>query len=174
MRSHLHLVGLASILLATFGRAEACSCSLDSGAEEIQIKHEFEEARVVFVAELLAVKLTPVADVPKYLTEDAEFLVSEVLKGGIVAGQKVRIRSSLGPGPCGRSAQNDPPWLEQIETSGRLSKPAAISKEWLIYGHGSEPYELSLCDRSMPLSHRGSSDLLYLRALLGKVSGNGI
>lgn len=61
-----------------------------------------------------------------------------------------------------------------METSGGPSMPAAISKEWLIYGHGSEPYELSLCDRSMPLSHRGSPDLLYLRALLGKVRGNGI
>jgi hypothetical protein len=51
-------------------------------------------------------------------------------------------------------------------TPGAPSKPAAISKEWLIYGHGSEPYDLSLCERSMPLSHRGSSDLLYLRTLL--------
>ena len=174
MRRHLHLVGLALIVLAMFEQAEACACWLDSAAEEVQIKRELEEARVVFVAELLSVKQTPIPDAPKYLTEDAEFVVSEVLKGGIVAGQKVRIQSRLGPGPCGRSARNDPPWLEQIETSGGPSKPAAISKEWLIYGHGSAPYELSLCDRSMPLSHRGSSDLLYLRALLGKVRGNGI
>lgn len=174
MRRHLHLIGLASILLAMFERAGACSCSLDTVAEGVQIKQELEEARVVFVAELVSVEQTPVPDAPKYLTEEAEFVVSEVLKGAIVAGQKVRIRSRLGPGPCGRSARNDPPWLEQIETSGGPSKPAAISKQWLIYGHGSEPYELSLCDRSMPLSHRGSSDLLYLRALLGKARGDDI
>lgn len=157
-----------------FEQAEACSCRVDSAAEEVQIKRELDEARVVFVAKLLSVKQTPVPDAPKYLTEDAEFVVAEVLKGAIVAGQKVRIRSSLGPGQCGRSARNDPPWLEQIEKSGGPVQPAGISKEWLIYGHGSEPYELSLCDRSMPLSHRGSSDLLFLRALLGKVRGNGI
>lgn len=173
MRSHLQLVGLAFILISTFGRAEACSCRLDSAAEEVQIKHELEEARAVFVAELLSVKQTPVSDAPKYLTEDAEFVVSEVLKGDVVVGQKVRIRSILGAGSCGRSTRNDPPWLEQIETVSEPGKPAVISKEWLVYGHGSEPYELSLCDRSMPLGHRGSSDLLYLRTLLGKARGNG-
>lgn len=167
MRSYLHIVGLASTLLATFGRAEACSCSLDLADEDIQIKHELEEARVVFVAELLSLKQAPAPEAKKYLTEDAEFVVSEVLKGRVVVGQKVRIRSRLGPGPCGRSAQDDPPWLEQIETPGGPTNPAAISRKWLIYGHGSEPYELSLCDRSMPLSHRGSSDLHGERPVSG-------
>lgn len=162
------------MLLATFGRAEACSCELDSAAEQAQIKRELEEARVVFVGQLLSFKQTSVPDAPKYMTEDAEFVISEVLKGDVVAGQKVRIRSELGPGLCGRSARNDPPWLEQIEQPGEPSRPMTVSKEWLIYGHGSEPYELSLCDRSMPLSHRGSSDLQHLRVLFGKARVNGI
>jgi hypothetical protein len=174
MRSHVHVVGLASIMLAMVGRAEACSCSLNSAAEEVQIEHELEQARVVFVAELVRVKQTPEDDAPEYLTEEAEFVVLEVLKGGVVLGQKIRVKSRLGPGPCGRTARNDPPWLEEVQTSGAPIMPAAISKEWLVYGHGSEPYELSLCDRSMPLSHRGSSELLYLRALLAKARRNGI
>lgn len=174
MRGFLRLVGAASILLAIFGRAEACSCRRDSADEQAQIKRALEEARAVFVAQLTSVKQTPVPDAPRYVIEDAEFVVLEVLKGNVVAGQKVRIRSELGPGPCGRSARNDPSWLDQIEQPGESSQPATISKGWLIYGHGSEPYELSRCDRSMPLSHRGSLDLQYLRVLLGKVRGNDI
>lgn len=163
MRAILQLLIAISILLSVSGRAGACSCRSDSSAEAVQIKREFDNARVVVVAKLVSVKQTSAADAPRYLTEDAEFVVLEVLKGDVVNGQKLRIRSHLGPGPCGRSAQNDPVWLEEVEALGEPPKPASVSKEWLIYGLGTEPYELSLCDRSMPLSHGGASDLQHLR-----------
>lgn len=175
MKTSLWLVSAALILVMMSGRVDACSCRGDSEAEEAKIGNEFNDASVVVVATLVRVKQTPVPDAPKYLTEDAEFVVSEVLKGDVATGQKIRIRSHLGPGPCGRSAQNNPVWLEESKASAEIPRPASISKEWLIYGHGFEPYELSLCERSMPLSHRGSSDLQYLRKLSGglRVSGRG-
>lgn len=169
MRTKLPILGVALILIGAIGRSEACSCRPDAGAEDVQIQREFEEARVVVVARLLSTKQTAMPDAPGHLVEDAEFVVSEVLKGDVVADDKVRIKSHLGPGPCGRSTQNNPKWLEEPD-----SGPVAISKEWLIYGHGSEPYELSLCDRSMPMSHRGLSDLQQLRKFLGRGIKDGI
>ena len=169
MRTNLQILGAALILIGAIGRSEACSCGPDAGAEDVQIQRAFEEARVVVVARLLATRQTAMPDSPRHVVEDAEFMVSEVLKGDVVAGDKVRIRSHLGPGPCGRSAQNNPIWLEEPD-----SGPVASSKEWLIYGHGSEPYELSLCDRSMPMSHRGLSDLQQLRKFLGRGIEDGI
>jgi hypothetical protein len=167
MRTNLQLVGMALALTVMSGHADACSCALDSSAEEVQINHAFDDTRVIVVASLVSAKQTSVPDAPNYLTEDAEFVVSEVLKGDVVPGQKIRIRSHLGSGSCGRSAQNNPVWLEEIKAPGEPTKPASISKKWLIYGHGSEPYELSLCDRSSPLNVRGASDLKYLRTLPG-------
>lgn len=169
MRARLQIFVAALILGTTIARSEACSCQFDAGAEGAQIQREFNEARVVVVARLLSVRQTSMPDAPGYLIEDAEFVVSEVLKGDVAAGHKVRIRSHLGPGPCGRSAQNNPIWLQEPN-----SGPVGISGEWLIYGHGSEPYELSLCDRSMPISHRGLSDLQQLRKFLGRGIKDGI
>lgn len=152
----------ALILIAVSGRTEACSCRVEGGAEDVQIQREFEQAVAVFTARITSIEQNPQSDSSQYILEDADFVVLEVLKGDVRPGQRIEVRSHLGPGPCGRSAQNDPVWLED-ETG-----PVAISKEWLIYGHEQEPYELSLCDRSMPLSHRGSSDLAHLRKVFGR------
>jgi len=169
MRAKLQIFVSALILGATIARSEACSCQLNAEAEDAQIQREFKEARLVVVARLLSARQTAMPDAPGHLIEDAEFVISEVLKGDVAVGHTVRIRSHLGPGPCGRSAQNNPMWLEEPD-----SERVEISREWLIYGHGSEPYELSLCDRSMPLSHRGSADLQQLRKFLGQEIKDGI
>lgn len=166
MKANLQLVGAALVLVLMYGRAHACSCQAESASEEDLIERELHAARLVVVATVVSTKQTPALDSPNYIIEDAEFVVSEVLKGDVVAGDKIRTRSHLGPGLCGRSARNIPVWLDEIEATGEPAKPAVVSEEWLIYGHGTEPFELSLCDRSMPLSHRGSEDLKRLRALL--------
>lgn len=105
---------------------------------------------------------------------NAVFVVIEVLKGDVAPGQRIRIRSFVGPGDRGRSARNDPPWIEEIEASGESSKPLAVSREWLIYGYGTEPYERSHCDRSSPLNVLGASDLAHLRRRLGRSDKQGM
>jgi hypothetical protein len=162
MKSKLRIVCLALILVGTIGRSEACSCAAAAGDEAEQIRREFAGARIVVVARLVSISQKALPESPHYRLEDAEFVVVQVLKGDVAVGQKVRVRSDLGPGLCGRSAQNDPMWL-----AGPDAGPVATSTEWLIYGHGSEPYELSNCDRSMPLNVRGSEDLQQLRTFLG-------
>ena len=55
------------------------------------------------------------------MTEDASFIVLEAIKGAKKVGDKVQVRSELGPGPCGRSARNMPAWLEQVPLRHRTN-----------------------------------------------------
>jgi hypothetical protein len=160
-KKHLSLAIVAS-LLAT-ANANACSCALPGKlSDDQQIDQEFRGAKAVFVAKVVSIKQMPEDSTGRYIVEDAEFVVLEVLKGAMKARDTVRIKSHIGPGPCGRSARNNPPWLVLAE-KGEADKIATFSDEWLIYARGSEPYELSYCDRSFPMNFRGKLDVDYLR-----------
>jgi hypothetical protein len=138
--------------------AFACSCAMPKGSEKEQVTSALQSATEVLVAKVQSVKHSPTAGDAsgKYTTEDAVFLVIEVLKGKKRPGDKVAIRSSIGPGFCGHSARNDPPWLEVVSEKETPSvAPPKISDTWLIYGEGAEPYELSQCSRSSPLEVEG-------------------
>jgi hypothetical protein len=162
-------------------KAFACSCVMPKGSEKQQVASALRSASEVLIAKVQSVKHSPIpGDTSgKYITEEAVFIVIEVLKGEKRRGDQVAIKSSIGPGPCGRSARNDPPWLDVVsEKVPRSVAPAKISDTWLIYGEGAEPYELSHCSRSSPLEVEGVRqrdveavrDLKILRRLVPRSS----
>ena len=143
--------------------AIACSCPLYGHLSETeQIDQELKNSIAVFVAKVATVTQMPQDSEGKSILEDAQFVVLEVFKGAIKAGTAVRIHSHVGSGLCGKSARNDPSWLE-VSERGKPDTMAKFSDTWLIYAHGSEPFELSFCDRSFPMNLRGNTDATYLR-----------
>jgi hypothetical protein len=169
-----HLLLLAICLMAT-AKVQACSCVGPGDlSEEEQIEKEFSEADAVLVARVVKVKQSLVAEdlSGRHRIEDAHFVVAEVLKGSHKVDETIHVRSNLGGGACGRSARNDPPWLEMIsETVPSVSSVAVLSDEWLLYVHGSQPYNLSNCSRSFPMNLRGGEDAEYLRGVLARKNG---
>jgi len=162
---------LLAILAALFGTSpvvDACSCvGHGDQSEEEQIEDAFTDADAVFVARVISVKHSLLPEDPegRNLIEEASFLISEVMKGSHKLGEVVRVRSELGGGTCGKSARNDPPWLEEAsDLEPRIFTVSVVSDEWLIYANGLQPYELTFCDRSFPMNLRGGSDAEYLRA----------
>lgn len=170
------LTQIVLLLVCFYGvtDASACSCMLRRGTEHEQIAIAFGESGNVFVAKLVTSQISPDSNVPsgKYSTEDAIFEVVEVLKGNYKVGDSIHIQSSMGPGSCGISSRNNPVWMLQAERQGPkvIETPLHFSAEWLIYviGGGTEPIELSLCERSSPLNLRGGRDLKYLRQIVKK------
>lgn len=170
---NLHLLTVVGALMLMSGDATSCSCAPPDGlTEEEQIESEFLAADAVIVARVISTKhsVRPEDPTGQYLIEDASFVVTEVLKGTHKVGESVQVRSILGGGSCGRSARNNPPWLEMTNSSPVSGPPvltiAVISDEWLIYGWGAEPYALSNCSRSFPMNLRGGSDAEYIRSVV--------
>jgi hypothetical protein len=119
-----------------------------------------QSASSVFLAVVKSVSHTAISgdSSGRYVTEVATFEVLEGWKGKR-PGETVVMRSNIGPGPCGISAVNDPLWLEEAGT------PVKFSGVWLIYAYGSEPYELSMSTRSVPIDVGGARDLVDLYRL---------
>jgi hypothetical protein len=160
-------------LLALVSRADACSCELYKGTPREQVQGALDRADAVFVARLRHSVVNPDPLEPRVLVEDAMFVVLEVIKGDLFLAQPVHINQMVSGGTCGTSSTNDPPlWMEIIQTTGNpddsLEMPATFSKEWLIYAHGAEPWELSQCSRSVPMNHGGDEELKLLRELVQK------
>lgn len=84
------------------------------------------------VAKVVATKhsFLPGDPAGNHLIEDASFVVTEVFRGKYKVGELVRVCSMIGVGLCGRSARNDPPWLEEVskppEDSGHAITSVAI------------------------------------------------
>lgn len=143
--------------------AIACSC------DKVEISKALEQSTIVAVARVVSTHQTPVADDPsgKYIVEDASFEVIERIKVTKKIGDRIQVRSEIGPGSCGRSARNSPIWLEEVSVpSSDVPKAFPISDTWLIFGYDNEPYELSMCTRSSPMNLRGANDLEIVRKLI--------
>lgn len=156
------------MLLCLLGLSRAIACS---GPPPPSIEDALKSATLVVVAEVVAIQQHPTdGDTSgRYVTEDATFRVSEVFKGSYAPGELIHIISNIGPGPCGRSAQNDPVGIESVGENGKMFAPR-LSGKWLIYGYGSEPYELSLTSRTKPMEFGGDAEARALRRLT-KVKG---
>jgi hypothetical protein len=151
-------------------RAEACSCVMLKGTAEEQVTQSRAEADAVFVARLVRSALKPGLGEHRVVVEDAQFEVLEIFKGGLNKGQIVRVYQVVSGGSCGRSSTNDPPWVYSMNAPGEEELPAKVSKEWLIFAYGPEPYELSQCSRSNPMNLDGGKDAKLLRKLAKKAS----
>jgi hypothetical protein len=169
MKKHVVLFFLAT----TAFQAEtfACSCAGSKESEERQVTSAFQDATEVLVAKVESVRHP---QIPGYTSgestvEDTVFIVVEVLKGNKRLGDHLATRSSIGPGLCGRSARNDPPWIEPVSKgTPHESTSIQISDTWVVYGYGTEPYELSFCSRSSPLNVNGARDLKVLRGVISQ------
>jgi hypothetical protein len=139
------------------------------GTRAEQVQRAVNTSDRVFVARLRYSTLTPDTKYPTMITEDAEFEVIEVFKGDLKTGALILVHQIVSGGSCGQSSTNDPPWMEEmLDTEGGqvTAEPAKLSREWLIYSNGPEPYELHSCTRTTPLSADGEKDVEILRKLI--------
>jgi hypothetical protein len=164
MRPRLFLFLVISWLAVPY--AKACSCVPLKGTQAEQVEQSFADAGAVFVAKLTRSSVGPDRDRRKVVAETAHFEVLEVFKGPLRIGQTIRVEQILSAGTCGQSSTNDPPWLFAQKNPGSAPEPLKISRKWLIYAYGNEPFELSRCTRSAPLNVGGGDDVKVLRALL--------
>jgi hypothetical protein len=162
------------LTLALTARADACSCAPFKGTPREVAQAALDSADAVFVAKLRRTVVAPDPQESRMLVEDALFVVVEVIKGDLLLGQPVHVHQVVSDGSCGMSSTNDPVTWEDVvqpatEGSPGIVMPATFSKEWLIYAHGAEPYQLSSCSRSAPLNMGGEEELKLLRELVGDV-----
>jgi hypothetical protein len=151
--------------------ANACSCLMLTGTPDELVRQALDDADVVFVARLLRSALKPDRQDRRLVVEDAQFKILEVFKGELREGQLIRVRQILSAGTCGQSSTNDPPWMYSQERAGGVPEPVKVSKEWLIYAHGGEPFELSRCTRTTPMNaDPGKDDVKSLRKIVKKAS----
>lgn len=152
--------------------ARACSCALFNGTEQQQVQKSLNAADLVLVAKIRRVAQTTSFEYPDWpvVTEETQLVVLEVLKGSdnYFAGQPLVSRTQVARGMCGLSIRNDPGWMMEIQ--GEAEIPVAFTDTWLIYAYGTEPIQLSMCMRSLPLNIvNAQRDLELLRQLLDKV-----
>lgn len=155
---------LAFFLIAA-PRTEACSCVALKGTQEEQVGQSLADADAVFVARLTRSSVGPDRERRKVVAESAHFEVLEVFKGPLRVGQSVRIDQILSAGTCGQSSTNDPPWLFAQKNPKSAPEALKISRKWLVFAYGNEPFELSRCTRSAPLNVGGAEDVKLLRAM---------
>jgi hypothetical protein len=151
MRSPIsRIVLFTAILSAWLGVSApvlACSCLQPKGSEEEQVKQELADAKVVFVGKVTSLQRS---FVDRYQVEEAEVKVVQVFKGDVKVGQTLKIRSSIGGGMCGRS----------VREGADASTPVAKLDEWLLYGYGDGAFEVSICNRSNPVTNTRDIELL--------------
>ena len=139
-----------------------------------EVREALRDADAVIVARLRYSTLTTDTTYPSVIIEDAEFEILEVFKGELKPGQLILVHQIVSGGSCALSSSNDPPWLTDIEKGegdkDPVEVPMTLSKEWLIYAYGSDPYELGRCTRTMPLNVEGDKDAGVLRNLINKGS----
>lgn len=172
----LYLLATVATLFLTSQWALACSCVPPIGeTEEERIENALLQAGTVVVAKVISNEqsLAPEDLSGRYRVEHAVFAVTEVFKGPHRVGDTIHVRSEVGPGVCGRSVRNDPPWLDEFDERSIQSAPV-FSGEWIIYADGKEPYELSMCSRSFPMNLRGEQDAEYIRSIVRKSIADGI
>ena len=146
--------------------ADACSRVALKGTQSEVVGQSFADATTVFVAKLTRSSVGPDREHRKVVAETAHFEVLEVFKGPLRKGQVVVVNQVVSAGSCGQSSTNDPPWLFAQERPGVPPEPVKISRKWLIYAYGNEPFELSRCTRSAPLEVGGAEDVKILRGFL--------
>jgi hypothetical protein len=164
MHRSYSLSGLLVASALAWRGVQACSC-----APPPELEIALAQADAVFVGALVSVTQTDISDTPggKYLTEVATFRIIRSWKNNPHSGETITLRSALGPGACGISANNSPPWLEHFNSETRAARPSRLSGKWLVYAYGKrkQPYELSACTRSKPIEAGGRSEIHKLDRL---------
>jgi hypothetical protein len=162
----LAIMGIAAGLPMS---AWACSCLAEPGTHQQQVQAALSAADAVLVVKIRQVKQTLDNSYPDWPVthETVQFVVLEVLKGRdrVFVGQPLVTFSKVANGLCALSARNDPPWITDLDDT-----PVAFSDTWLIYVSEPEPFDLSSCTRSLPLTIvNAQQDLALLRQLMDRV-----
>jgi len=187
MKTTLH-VGLVIGIMCCVDHVMACSCPSYRGTDHEQAALAYGESGSVFVAKLISTQHLPCSEdsSSSCITEEASFEVAEVLKGNYKIGDIISTKSDIGVGLCGISALNNPASTLIFDVNNKdITSKIVFSKEWLIYVDPDriEPFELSLCSRSSPISMRmvsqeshadarGGRDLNFLRKFIKKYGLN--
>jgi hypothetical protein len=138
--------------------AVACSCP-PPGSIQAALRH----STLVVLAHAISIEQHPIPG--DSVSETATFKVLESWKGPYRRGATLPIRSDIGPGPCGMSARNDPPWLDGIDPATHATTHPHISGLWIIYAAGQKPYQISMCSRSTPYEYGGKAEMKMLYRL---------
>jgi len=149
-------IGLSSIV---GGAAVACSPNLrimNSVAESLK------SSNVVALAYLESIDSRPISD-GEYkggTRENARFLVLETWKGRFAPGTHIETATTIWNGNCGISAVNNPRWIVD-----KNQQAVPVSRVWLLYLDGKEPFKLTMGLRTSPLNIQGADDLPELYRL---------
>ena len=149
---------LTFLIATTCWRAASATCD---GPPRPDVAKAFTSASAVFLGNVEGVRLDP-ADRDPNLQNVTEIVTMRVLvawKGDARPGDVIELRTPIGPDACGDSAQNNPPWVKDLE-----ERTVKLSGIWIVYAQGGPPFALYTDTRSMPLES-GASDLDVLYRL---------
>jgi hypothetical protein len=138
-----------------------------NGPPPPSIQDALEAAQMVIVAEVISTEQQPASADPsgRFVREAATFRILQVFKGVRRKGDVIHVISDVGPGACGLSAKNHPVSIESVGKDGQIDAPV-LSGRWLIYGNGTEPFELNRHSRTKPMEFGGDAEVRELRRLL--------
>ena len=125
------------------------------------VSNAFREAHFVVIAKAISIHQQRISEdgVP-YVVEKDTFKVLQAFKGPYAPGNLLLYVTTIGMGTCGVSAKG----IKAMDRSGKL-RFYVFSGRWLLYGVGSEPYELDLMGRTAPMEYGGEAEVKELRRL---------
>jgi len=141
-----------------FAASVAFACN---GPPPPSVSNAFREADFVVIAKTISIHQQRISEngVP-YVVEKDTFKVLQAFKGPYAPGEFLSYITTIGMGSCGVSAQG----LKAMDRRGKV-RFYDFSGTWLLYGVGSEPYELDLMGRTAPMEYGGKAQIRELRRL---------
>lgn len=155
------LIAGTAIVLSSLVGGDCLACSPDLRIMN-SVGESLKSSNVVALAYLESLESVPIPD-GEYkggTRENAKFLVLEAWKGRLVPGAHIETVTTIWNANCGISAVNSPRWI--VDKNGRA---APVSRVWLLYLGGKEPFQLTIGRRSSPLNIQGAEDLPELYRL---------
>ena len=154
----------AVLFLGGLADAAAVTCTCPGPRS---IESALRHSTLVVLANAISIEQQPTRgdSTGRFVTETASFKIMESWKGPYRRGATIAISSPLGPGACGMSARNDPPWLDSIDPATHAVRHPAFSGLWILYASGNTPYEISMCSRSTPFEYGGRAEMKTLYRL---------
>jgi len=140
------------------GASVAFACN---GPPPPSVSNAFRQAHFVVIAKAISIHQQRISEdgVP-YIVEKDTFKVLQAFKGPYVPGNLLLYVTTIGMGRCGVSAKG----VKAMDRRGKL-RLYDFSATWLLYGAGSEPYELDLMGRTAPMEYGGEAEVKELRRL---------
>lgn len=147
------------------GASVAFACN---GPPPLSVSDAFREAHFVVIAKAISIHQQRISeDGVSYVVEKDTFKVLQVFKGPYAPGNLLLYVTTIGMGRCGVSAKE----VKAMDRRGKL-RLYDFSGTWLLYGAGSQPYELDLMGRTAPMEYGGEAEVKELRRLATPKGGS--